>query len=144
MLQKLRSRKLFTASQINFFGNILHHFQYFHLLIKCQSILTVITELNSFTNVKTAAVGFYLPQKHFQKSGFSRSVFPDNAHFFVAGKGVIEIIQNGEVFVAFADVFRFKNFRSEVTRFYTEFHVVRYQVLFGPFFNVLKTVGAAA
>ena len=65
MLQKLRSRKLFTASQINFFGNILHYIQHFHLFIERQPILTVITELNRFTYVKTAAVGFYLPQKHF-------------------------------------------------------------------------------
>ena len=94
MLQKLRSGQLFPISQLYDFGNILYHVNHFHLLVKLESVLRVITETNRFTNIHRTAIRLYLSHQYFDESRFAGSVVSHNPHLLITGKDIGEIIQN--------------------------------------------------
>ena len=94
MLQELGCSQLLSISQFDDFGNILYHVNHFHLLVKLESVLRVITETNRFTNIHRTAIRLYLSHQYFDESRFAGSVVSHNPHLLITGKDIGEIIQN--------------------------------------------------
>ena len=56
ILKELRCRILSAVTQMNDFRNILHHIDYFHLIIKLNTLLRVVTEADGLTDINCSII----------------------------------------------------------------------------------------
>ena len=93
MLQKLRSCQLLTVTKFYDFGNVLHNINHFHLFVKLEPILRIISKTNGLTYIYRTTVRLYLPHQYLDKSRLTRPVITNNTHLFIPGKDIREILQ---------------------------------------------------
>ncbi|OPZ10413.1 MAG: hypothetical protein BWZ06_01908 [Bacteroidetes bacterium ADurb.BinA261] len=117
MLQKLRCGQSVAITQIDHFGNILHHIDHLHLFVKLQTFLTVVSKINSFADVETSTIGLFQPKNHLHKSTFTGAVVTHDSHLFVSRKNVIEIVCDGNITKVLRNMFCFENFVAYIRTF---------------------------
>ncbi len=105
MLQELRCRQLLAVAQFYDFGNVLHYINHFHLLVKLQAVLRVVTEADRRPPyVQRTAVCLLQPHQYLDEGRLARTVIPYDTHLFVTGEDVGEIIQNLQVTKGFVQM----------------------------------------
>lgn len=81
MLQELRCRQLLAVAQFYDFGNVLHYINHFHLLVKLQAVLRVVTEADRLANVQRTAVCLLNPISILMKVDLPVPLFPTTPIF---------------------------------------------------------------
>src|SRR5690554_3789513 len=117
MQQKLRCCKVLSITHINNFCNTFYYINNFSLLIKLQTILTIIAKVYGFTYFKKSAIGHQFTEQHFYECGFAGSIISNNSHLFITGKEVIEVFRNLNIIKALTYIFSFKNLFTNICTF---------------------------
>ena len=140
IIQKLGNTHFLSVSQVNIFGYILYDINHFHLFVKLQSVLAIITETNRFTDIEPATVGLHLSHQHFNKSRFPGTVITDNPHLFVTGKYIVEIFYNLEAAKTFRHMFGLEYLRTDIGSLDIQIHVSVIMLLFSFLLQFIKSI----
>ena len=140
MLQELRCRQLLAVAQFYDFGNVLHYINHFHLLVKLQAVLRVVTEADRLANVQRTAVCLLQPHQYLDEGRLARTIVPNDTHFFVTGEDVGEIIQNLQVTKGFVQMVCFEYLAAYVRSLDIQFDVVVVETLLSHLLQLVKGI----
>ena len=140
MLQELRCRQLLAVAQFYDFGNVLHYINHFHLLVKLQAVLRVVTEADRLANVQRTAVCLLQPHQYLDEGRLARTVIPYDTHLFVTGEDVGEIIQNLQVTKGFVQMVCFEYLAAYVRSLDIQFDVVVVETLLSHLLQLVKGI----
>ena len=124
-----------------------YHFRYFlnginnlFLFIELNTVLTVITEFDRFTNIEIAGVRFFQSQQQFYECRFSDTVVSHDPQLLIPSKNIVEILQYNQIVKLLANIICLKNFRTDIWRLYIQFDRWIITAEFGFFIQFVKGI----
>ena len=95
-------------------GQFGYGIDYSLVLVEIDSLLTVISELHSLSDVEMTAVRSDQSLEHLDECGFSRTVPADYADFLITGEHITEIVKDPLVAEAFRHVVRLEYLGTDI------------------------------
>ena len=139
MLQELGCSQLLAISQFDDFGNILHHVDDLHLLIKLQAVLRIVSETDCLTDIQCSTVRLLFAHQYFNERGLSRTIVSHDAHLLITGKDIREIFQNLQITETLVQMIRLKNLGADVRGFHIQFHIAVVETLLRHFLQFVES-----
>ena len=145
MLQQLRGGEVPAAAHVDIVGNVAHHINHLLLVVKCHAFLREIAEAHGLSNVKASVVGLFQSEQHLDKGGFSCAVVAHDAHLLIAGKIVVEILENDIVFTpCLRDILTLEYLAADINIARLEPHLPLFDALFGRFLQFVESLLAVS
>ena len=144
MLEELRGGEPTAVTQLDNFGNVLHHVDDLHLLVELKPILRVVAETDGLADVQRTAVGLHQPHQYLDEGRFARSVVAHDTHLLVAGEDVGEIVQYLQVAESLAQVVGLEYLVADVGSLDVELHVGVVEALLGHLLQFVEGLLAVA
>ena len=93
MSEELSGSHFAPSTEVDFFGNLAYSINNLHAIVELDATLAIISEFDSFANIESTTIRRNFAKKHFEESGFTRTIFAYDAKFFVAREVIVEIIE---------------------------------------------------
>ena len=126
--------------EVNVFCHIAHSIYHLFAFIKRHAFLAVVAEFHRFANFETAAVGLDFVEQKADKSGFSHTVIAHDAQFFIARKGVVEIVEYHLIAKSFWNVVSSENLLPDIAGLHIKHHIAFVVALLCAFFQVVEGI----
>ena len=110
MTQELAGADAGAVGHLDIVGNFGDGVYDFLVAVEGNAVLAVVSEAHGLAHVEVARVGRHNALQHLDKRGLAYAVGTHDAHFVVAGKDVVEVVEDDFVAVSFADVVGDKDF----------------------------------
>ena len=128
--------------KIDVFRHIAHGINHAFALVKVHPFLAVMGKFHRLADFEVAAVGLDDVEQQFDERGLAHTVVTHDAQLLVAGKRVVEIVQDHLVTVALVHMVGREDFLADVGALHVQFHLPVVAALLGAFLQVIEGVDA--
>ena len=142
MVQPCHGRVVVLLVKVDVLGHVTDGVNHPLALVKFHSFLTVVGKFHGFADLKITAVGLDNVEQQLDECGLTHTVITHDAQLLVAGKRVVEIVENHLVAITLADVVGCENLLADVSTLDVQFNLTVVAPLLGSFLQVIESVDA--